>query len=194
MWTILCVAVLIASLTEAKPPRTNVTVSGLSSGAAMAAQLHLAYSSVFSGSGIVAGPPYYCAQGNTLIAITECLYGPAALIPVERLESRLQSYVSAGSADPTSHLKNDPVYIFSGTNDHTVATGVVQINEKIFSSVGARIKTNYEIPANHGFVTDDFGGPCALLNTANYINNWYVKKMIIYQLNKLYACFFFLFK
>jgi len=177
MWAILSAILLIASLTEAKL-RTDVTVSGLSSGGAFAAQLHLAYSSLISGSGIIAGPPYYCAQGTILAAITECLYGPAALIPVSKLEQQLQSYVSAGSADPISHIKNDPVYIFSGTNDHVVAPDVVKINEQIYSSVGARIKTNYAIPSAHGFVTDNFGGPCSILDMEYYINNWYVGKII----------------
>jgi poly(3-hydroxybutyrate) depolymerase len=172
MWTILCVTVLIASLAEAKPPRTDVTVSGLSSGAAMAAQLHLAYSSVFSGSGIVAGPPYYCAQGNSLTAVTTCMSGPAAFVPVSRLESQLQSYVSAGTADPTSNLKDDPVYIFSGTNDRIATQSVVKIHETIYSSVGANIKTKYDIPASHAFVTDNFGGPCPQLNSENFINDW----------------------
>jgi poly(3-hydroxybutyrate) depolymerase len=35
--------------------KSKITVSGISSGAAMANQLHVAYSSVFSGVGIVAG-------------------------------------------------------------------------------------------------------------------------------------------
>jgi poly(3-hydroxybutyrate) depolymerase len=172
MWTILCVAVLIASLAEAKPPRTDVTVSGLSSGAAMAAQLHLAYSSVFSGSGIVAGPPYYCAQGNSYTAVTTCMSGPAALVPVAKMESQLQSYVSAGTADPTSNLRNDPVYIFSGKNDVIASPSVVKLHEKIYSSVGANVKTNYDIPANHAFVTNNFGGSCPLLNSQNFINDW----------------------
>jgi poly(3-hydroxybutyrate) depolymerase len=172
MWTILCVTVLIASLAEAKPPRTDVTVSGLSSGAAMAAQLHLAYSSVFSGSGIVAGPPYYCAQGLALTAVTTCMSGPSVLVPVSQLQGKLQSYVSAGTADPTSNLKDDPVYIFSGTNDRVASPSVVKLHEKIYSSVGADIKTNYDIPANHAFVTDNYGGSCTQLNSQNYINNW----------------------
>lgn len=176
MWSIVGAIVLLASVIEGKPPRTDVTVSGLSSGGAMAAQLHLAYSSVFSGSGIVAGPPYFCAEGTILAAISECLFGPAELIPVSRLEAQLQSYVSAGSADPTTHLRNDPVYIFSGTNDHTVAPDVVKINEQIYTSVGAHVKTNYEIPANHGFVTDNFGGLCEILDLPDFINNWYVRK------------------
>jgi poly(3-hydroxybutyrate) depolymerase len=36
------------------------TVSGVSSGAAMAIQFHVAHSSLVSGAGIVAGPPYWC--------------------------------------------------------------------------------------------------------------------------------------
>lgn len=178
MLSILCVAVLlVASVAEAKPPRTDITVSGISSGGAMAAQLHLAYSSVVSASGIVAGPPYWCAQDTLIYALSECLEGPALLIPVSKLIGQLQSYVQAGSADSTSNLKNDPVYIFSGTSDHTVVQDVVKVNEQIFSSFGAHIQTNYDSPANHAFVTNQFGGPCELLNFENFINNWYAEKI-----------------
>jgi len=89
---------------------------------------------------------------------------------VSRLKSQLQSYVSAGSADPTSNLNNDPDYIFSGKNDRTVVQDVVKIHEQIYSSVGADIKTNYNLPDNHGFATDNYGGPCASLNM-EFINN-----------------------
>ncbi len=43
--------------------KTQTTVSGLSSGGFMAAQLHVAYSETFAkGAGIVAGGPFYCAE------------------------------------------------------------------------------------------------------------------------------------
>lgn len=172
MFSIVCIVALLASIAEAKGPRTDITVSGISSGGAMAAQLHLAYSSVISASGIVAGPPYWCAQGSEIYALTECMNGPALLIPVTKLLNQLQTYVQAGNADPTSHLHNDPVYIFSGTSDHTVIQDVVKVNEKIFSTYGARIETNYGTSANHAFVTDKFGGLCQMLNMDNFINNW----------------------
>lgn len=178
MWTIACALVVIASMVEAKPPRTNLTVSGLSSGGAMAAQFHLAFSKDVSGAGIVAGPPYYCAEGLELLAVTECLHGPAALIPVSKLENQLQLYAQQGSADPTTHVRNDPVYIFSGTADIIVSPSVVKINEQIYTSLGAHIQTNYDIPAAHGFITDNYGGLCSLLNIQNYINNWYVERRI----------------
>ncbi|CAF0887424.1 unnamed protein product [Rotaria sordida] len=169
MWTIFYTIALIASITEAIP-RTDVTVSGLSSGGAMTAQLHLVFSSTISGSGILAGPPYYCAQGSST-RVDTCLYGPVTLIPVEKLISQLQSYVSAGTADPTSNLKNDPVYIFSGRFDPVVFPDVVKLNEKIFSSFGTNIKTNYKMRATHGFITDNFGGLCEFPDLEYFINN-----------------------
>jgi hypothetical protein len=175
MLTIFYTIVFIASITEGIP-RTDVTVSGLSSGGAMTAQLHLVFSSTISGSGILAGPPYYCAQGSSSRADTECLYGPATLIPVEKLLSQLQSYVSSGTADPTSNLKNDSVYIFSGRFDPVVFPDVVKVNEKMFSSFGTNIKTNYEMRATHGFMTENFGGICEFPDLKYFINNWYVGK------------------
>jgi len=191
MWTIFNTIVLIASITEAIP-RTDVTVSGLSSGGAMTAQLHLVFSSTISGSGVLAGPPYYCAQGSSL-RTDECLYGPASLIPVEKLLNQSQSNVSAGTADSTSNLKNDPVYIFSGRYDPVVLPYVVKLNEKIFSSFSTNIKTNYHMGATHGFITDNFGGICEFPDFKYFINNWYVGKNNN-TLVKLTLCLFSLFK
>jgi poly(3-hydroxybutyrate) depolymerase len=174
MWTLFCAIVLIASIVEAKPPRTDVTVSGISAGGSMAAQLHLAFSSEISACGIVAGPPYYCAQGSMMTAIGACMNGPATSVSATNIQNKLKSYVTSGSADPTTNVKDDPVYIFAGKNDRTVIPGVVKVNEQIYSPLGVNIKTNYDLAANHGFPTENFGGKCDVLNSANYINNWYV--------------------
>jgi poly(3-hydroxybutyrate) depolymerase len=172
MWTLFCAVVLVALSIEAKAPRTDVTVSGISAGGSMAAQLHLAFSSEISGCGIVAGPPYYCAQGSMMTAIGACMNGPATSVSASNIQNKLKSYVTGGSADPTSNVRDDPVYIFTGKNDRTVIPGVVKVNEQIYSPLGANIKTNYDLPANHGFPTDNFGGKCDVLYSANYINNW----------------------
>ena len=172
MWTLFCVVVLIASSIEAKAPRTDVTVSGISAGGSMATQLHLAFSSKISGCGIVAGPPYYCAQGSMMSAIGACMNGPATSVSATSIQNKLKSYVTGGSADDTSNVKDDPIYIFTGTNDRTVIPGVVKINEQIYSSLGANIKTKYDLAANHGFPTENFGGKCDVLYSANFINNW----------------------
>ena len=54
---------------------SDVTVSGLSSGAFMAVQLHVAYSSIISGAAVYAGGPYWCAQGNLNTATLDCMVG-----------------------------------------------------------------------------------------------------------------------
>lgn len=170
MWKVVCFFVLIFVKIEALP-RTDVTVSGLSSGGAMTAQLHLVYSSTISGSGVLAGLPYYCAEDGEIRA-TRCMTGPAKSIPIPKLVNYLKMCVSAGTADPTTNLKNDPVYIYSGIDDPIVSHEVAKLNGQIFGSFGTNIKTNYEMRATHGFATNDFGAPCKILDFKYYINNW----------------------
>ncbi|CAF3394189.1 unnamed protein product [Rotaria sp. Silwood1] len=147
----------------------NVTVSGISSGAAMAVQFHMAYSKEISGCGILAGSPYLCA-GN-LTGVTKCMQGPVQNISALRILLKLESYESAGNIDSLSNIENDSVYIFSGTKDLVTLPSIVKLNEKIYSVLGANIKTNYELPAAHGFPTDNFGESCDVLNIKNFINN-----------------------
>jgi hypothetical protein len=65
-----------ASLTEVARPlnidKTQISVSGISSGGFMAHQFHVAHSSNVMGAGIVAGGPYYCAEGSVADAIRRC--------------------------------------------------------------------------------------------------------------------------
>jgi len=45
-----------------------ISVSEISSGAFMAHQFHIAHSENIMGAGIMAGGPYYCAQGDVMRA------------------------------------------------------------------------------------------------------------------------------
>lgn len=164
-----CLAVCIWSI-EGKAPRTDVTVSGLSSGGAMAVQLHIGFSKDISGCGVLAGPPYYCA-GNLMTA-SMCMSGPLTSISVPGILTKIIYYDSFGSIDSRSNLKDDPVYIFTGKYDTVALPGTVKLNEQIYSSFGANIKTNYDMAAVHGFPTENFGKSCSVLNLNNFINNW----------------------
>jgi len=155
---------------NASVSRTNVTVSGVSSGASMATQLHIAFSKQISGAGVLAGPPYYCA--GSLLSAAMCMSGPVTSISVSGIEKKLASFVSARSVDNTSNIIGDPVYIFSGKYDPIALPGLVKLNEKLYKSLNANIKTNYDLPATHGVPTEHFGGLCAVPNTANFINKW----------------------
>lgn len=51
----------------------ETSVSGLSSGAYMAGQFHVAYSGTVGGAGVIAGGPYDCAEGQLSVALNRCM-------------------------------------------------------------------------------------------------------------------------
>lgn len=65
----------------------------------MAVQMHVIYSSLFKGAGIVAGGPFYCAQDNVAIAQTSCMKNPN-LISLLELETITEStYLTTRTID-----------------------------------------------------------------------------------------------
>ncbi|UJR13347.1 hypothetical protein I4U23_000365 [Adineta vaga] len=160
---------ITVSLVDANVPRTGVTVSGVSSGAAMANQLHIAFSNDISGAGVLAGPPYYCAGG--LLSAAACMSGPVTSISVSGITKKIKAFESSGLIDSTANIVNDPVYIFSGKYDPVALPGMVKLNEKVYASLNANMKTNYDLPATHAVPTEHYGGKCAIPNLSTYINN-----------------------
>lgn len=98
----------------------QTSVSGLSSGGYMAVQMHVAFSSLMKGAGIIAAGPYNCAQGNLSTALTACTTAqPGPPNPQTHINITDQR-AGAGDVDPTSYLRSQKVYLFSGTLDTTV--------------------------------------------------------------------------
>lgn len=147
--------------------RSQISVSGISSGAAMATQLHVAYSSLIMGAGLVAGLPYYCAQGSSLTATGPCMTNPSQIV-VSELIAQTNSYAASGDVDSTSNLFNDRVFIFAGTLDTTVDPGIGPKIEQYYNNYGANIRTVYNINAEHTFPTVDYGNACST-NAGPYI-------------------------
>src|SRR5215510_11149691 len=82
----------------------EVSVSGLSSGGFMAVQMHVAYSATFTrGAGVVAGGPFFCAEGSIVNATGRCM-AHSSSIPVTSLVSTTNSWASSGTIDPVSNL------------------------------------------------------------------------------------------
>jgi len=147
----------------------GITVSGVSSGAGIALQMEIAYSSLISGAALVAGVPYYCARDG-LVDATACLLSPD-LIPVQTLEQDMQEFSLNGQIDSLSNLKSHALYLFSGELDTVVSSNVVRLIEQIASDLGVtNILSVYDIPAEHCVPTDDWGLLCALLSPP-FINN-----------------------
>ena len=150
----------------------QTSVSGLSSGGFMAVQLHVAYSATFKkGAGIVAGGPFYCAEGSIINAARRCMVSPAG-IPISRLVSTTNTWAGQGTIDPVSNLASSKVYLFSGTLDSTVKPAVMDALNTYYQSFipSANIVYKKNIVAEHAMVTDDYGNTCST-NGTPYINN-----------------------
>ncbi len=150
-------------LPKLKIDKTQTTVSGLSSGGFMAVQLHVAYSATFAkGAGVVAGGPFYCAEGSIVNATGRCMASPAG-ISTSTLINTTNNWASQGSIDPVSNLQNSKVYLFSGSIDSTVKQGVMDALNTYYKSFvpTANIVYKKDIAAEHAMITDDYGNGCS---------------------------------
>jgi poly(3-hydroxybutyrate) depolymerase len=168
----LACAVNAAPLPTLNIDGSQTTVSGLSSGGFMAVQLHVAYSATFrKGAGVVAGGPYYCAEGSIVNATGRCT-AHSTSIPVASLVSTTNSWASSGLIDPVSNLQSSRVYLFSGTQDSVVTTPVMNDLQTYYQSFvpAASIAYKKDLAAEHALITDDYGNSCAT-KASPYIND-----------------------
>jgi poly(3-hydroxybutyrate) depolymerase len=105
----------------------DVTVSGISSGGYMAVQFQVAYSSLVRGAGIVAGGPYYCAEGSVRRALGNCMTPSSKDLPPtpEETLKTVGQLAQAGRIDPLKNLQDDRVWLLAGGNDKTVLPPVM---------------------------------------------------------------------
>ncbi|HET7364454.1 MAG TPA: depolymerase [Burkholderiales bacterium] len=142
--------------------RDGITVSGVSSGGYMAVQLHVAHSARVAGVGVIAGGPYYCAQGSLFKALYNCMQ-PGRWTPVTApalLKSEADALAAARAIDATANLARSRAWLFSGTADHTVYPAVVQALRDFYAAYKAPVVLVADKPAGHGMVTDSHGNAC----------------------------------
>jgi poly(3-hydroxybutyrate) depolymerase len=151
--------------------RAQTTVSGISSGGYMAVQLHVAYSSRFAkGVAAISGGPYNCAENSVLNGVIRCL--GKTDIPVDALVKTTQQWAQDGAIDPLSNMQNSRVYVFSGANDSvvkaTTSTSLVSYYQRFVAP--ANIVYKQDVPAEHGWVSDDTGNACSSKDAPYVIN------------------------
>ncbi|MEO7494812.1 MAG: poly(3-hydroxybutyrate) depolymerase [Massilia sp.] len=156
------------------------TVSGISSGGFMAAQLATAYSSRFKGVGVIAAGPYYCAgtyasQSLFQNATTTCMSASIAATAADGAISlaNATSFADKRLIDPVKFLAEQRVYAFSGSSDRTVKTIVVDQVEKYYQLAGApKDHILYrKNDAGHSIITDNDDDVECSKTDAPYINN-----------------------
>lgn len=139
----------------------RLSVSGLSSGAFMAVQYSVAWSSQVMGVGVVAGGPYNCAPPNGAMFISVCMQGKP---PAERSWRSAQGFARDGVIDPVAGIARQRVYLFSGTKDSVVAPSVMAAVRDFYVMAKvpqAALVFQSQMPAGHAFVSAEIGDTCS---------------------------------
>jgi len=146
----------------------------------MAGQFEMAHAKIVTGAAIIAGGPYGCSQSifadalpapgteflNLSKAVNGCMLDNLAAWGVAdplRLAERAKARAAQGEIDQIADVVGDRVYLFTGTQDHTVAPSIVKAAAQFYAALGvpqANIKLVDTLPAGHAFVTEDEGSAC----------------------------------
>jgi hypothetical protein len=175
-----CFADVAVALPSYQVDITKTSVSGLSSGAFMATQFHLAYSASLVGAGVIAGGPFYCAgsvPGAPFLetAMTICMSPAIGEGPDPAfLLQQAQIFAQEKEIDTLDHLKRSKVYLFSGSADKTVLTKVVDQTYAFYKLAGVpleNIKYVSNVAAGHSIITNRSQDTSCALTAAPYIND-----------------------
>ncbi|WP_207191754.1 extracellular catalytic domain type 2 short-chain-length polyhydroxyalkanoate depolymerase [Paracraurococcus ruber] len=161
----------------------QISVSGISSGAFMANQLHVAHSATFTGAGLVAGGLYGCAvlaagpdgvQPLASLATGPCMSAPALLQPAATYAGRIRDFAARGWIDPVEGLGRSRLYAFTGKSDRVVNPETVRRAVAVYGLLGLpTVATSFSdaaLDAGHSWVTQAFGVACPD-NRDPYIND-----------------------
>jgi hypothetical protein len=125
----------------------KVSISGISSGAFMANQFHIAHSALIMGAGLMAGGLYGCAveavEGDGLrvldaLATGPCMSAPDELRSLDVYAARVREFAERGWIDSLDGLKGDRVYMFTGRNDKVVNPETVRRAAQLYLALGVR--------------------------------------------------------
>lgn len=164
----------------------QVSVAGISSGAFMANQLHVAHSAGIVGAGVIAGGPFGCAVDRITndgvsalasLALGPCMAVPTLLKPVDSYARIVAELAAKGWIDPPSNLARSRVYLFTGKADRIVNPEVVERGADLYRALGVPASQitfrDRDLPgtgAGHSWVTKNFGNACDA-NASPFINN-----------------------
>lgn len=152
----------------------QTSVSGVSSGGAMAVQMHVAYSSIMRGVGVIAGVTYDCADSGLPSATASkgllllCMIGDTDYSGTSI--ARTNAAASHGYIDGTQNLAGQNVWLFSGYNDGLVRRGAMDAVAKYYDHYGSNVfyKTNNRAP--HALLSNETSNPCLGTNR-EFVNN-----------------------
>ena len=140
---------------------TQITISGVSSGAFMAQQMSVAYSKTFSGIASIAGGIFWCSQGSSQRAQTECMKQTESLVPQFFIE-KARELEAKGEIDPLENMRRQKVYLFASPKDSVIKPPSSDRLYEFLTAFTPAENITYEKTQAfaHGFPTVDFGALC----------------------------------
>lgn len=142
---------------------SRVAVAGLSSGAYMATQVHVALNTRVHGAALVAGGPYGCAQGQLETALGPCMTAQPALPDTATLVASAEQRAAQGTIDPLSAFDGDRVFVMHGTRDALVSPSLAPVTADVVRTLAgdsASVTLDDQRAFGHGWPTMDAGAPC----------------------------------
>jgi fibronectin type 3 domain-containing protein len=145
-------------------------VSGLSSGAFMAAQVGVGFSSYVKYVGVVAGGSTWCSKGQLGNALGMCMSATTAGMAPRPADyvSWINARSADGSIDHKSNLATQRWWLFSGAADTTVYPFVGDANQSVmnaFLNPGNLIYVSRRAGTAHTMPTLNYGGACGTTAT-----------------------------
>lgn len=138
----------------------------------MAHQMHIAFSDIFCGAGLLAGGPFLSSQGSLWGALAHGLHGmpPPNYLQLSHIA---RSLADMGSIAPLENLKSSRVWMFHGTQDTTVKRQVVDSLAAFYQQFVPAEAVSYvnDIEVTHAMPTDRFGTVPAAKAESPYIVN-----------------------
>lgn len=160
-----CGAERAAPLAPLNIDPARVSVSGMSSGAYMAQQLHLAYADRIHGAALLAGGPYGCARGDLQIALGGCMAPPPDALPdVSALAASVRAKAADGALSPIEALAGDRVLVWHGSLDTTVSEPVSRAAAELYRSLHEAVVVleDFDDPVAHVLPAAGQGGDCSV--------------------------------
>jgi len=156
-------------------------LTGISSGAYMANQLHVAYATHFSGAALFAGGPYFCAQGNVDTGLYTCAESfPINSIDLPLLE-QLTGNWSGVENDPISALASQPVWVHHGLVDFIVWGRVTDALVAYYNNYGAKVTYHNTTISNHAWISPYGPTECDLFESPYIANCGYDAEALFLQ-------------
>lgn len=165
------------------PSLAQHSLSGLSSGAFMTVQMHVAHSASFVGAGVIAGGPYRAAETFRLAAPTvptSCILNSLyiAMTPLTSATAPdvvhlLDQARATPNIDDLDNLARQRLYLFTGTMDTVVNQHAVRSTRAFYEALGIRGDAMMfvdDVPAGHSIITMNPEDSDLWKNQPPYIN------------------------